>query len=379
MTRIALDGRYIQDHFPGIGRYTYELARCLPPLAPDWEFLLLSDPHAVNTRFGWEALVRWPNMRRIPVEASPFGAQHQWAVPRLLRRHGVALYHSPYFLMPYHLPCPSVVTIHDLIPLRFPQSLPRPHQARLFRLLIRLCTRRATHVIIDSHATLVDLIHDSLALEAQATAIPLGVAAHFAPQSPQDVVAYRARVGLARPYALYLGINKPHKNLATLLRAWAALPATLREKYTLALAGQQDPRYAEGPTLAEALGIAQSVRFMGDIPESDLPLLYSGAACFVFPSLYEGFGLPILEAMACGAPVACSNVSSMPEVASEAALLFDPVDPGDIANALAQLLTDETLRQRLSAAGRVRASMFTWERTAADTLQVYRRLLAQAK
>ncbi len=373
--RIALDGRYIQDHFPGIGRYTYEIARWLPVLAPEAEFLLLRDPCAPNSRFALDEILALPNVGELHVEATPFALRQQWAIAPVLRRNGVALYHSPYYLMPYALPCKTVATIHDLIPLRFPRSLPNPRMAPVYKALIRLCARRADHLIADSASALADLEERGLVAPTGGTRIYLGVEPRFRPQPPEQVARYRQTAGLARPYALYLGINKPHKNLPALLRAWAQLPAPLRDAHALVLAGAQDARYAEGPALADALGLGESVRFLGGVQEADLPLLYAGATCFVFPSLYEGFGLPILEAMACGAPVACSSVSSMPEVAGDAALLFDPAREGEIAAALTDLLTDEPLRRRLAQAGQARARQFTWERTAAETLSVYRRLL----
>lgn len=376
--RIALDCRYIQDHFPGIGRYTFELARRLPTLAPNVEFLLLHNPHASNSRFDLEQVLAAPNVRAVPVSSGCFGLAQQWELPRVLNRLGAALYHSPYYLMPYALPCPAVATIHDLIPARFPQSLPNPALAPVFTALIRLCAWRADHLIVDSDATLADLARARIAARTGATRVYLGAEQDASPQQPDAVARYRARVGLLRPYVLYLGINKPHKNLAALLRAWAHLPTDLREQYDLALAGPQDPRYNEVSTLVDALGLGESVRTLGSIPEADLPLLYAGATGLVFPSLYEGFGLPVLEAMAAGVPVACSNVSSMPEVAGEAALLFDPANESEIATALARLLTDAPLRQRLAEAGRARARTFTWERTAAETLEVYRRLLKDA-
>jgi glycosyltransferase involved in cell wall biosynthesis len=374
--RIALDCRYVQDHFPGIGRYTYELARHLPTLAPESEFLLLTDQEAVNTRFALDVALDRGNVREVRVPASPFVPRQQWTVRRAVAREAADLYHSPYYLMPYALPCRTVATIHDLIPARFPESLPRPRLAPLFNLLIRLCAWRADHLIVDSDATRDDLVHDRIGAPERMTRVHLGVDSRFRPQPVDEVSRYGQRAGLARPYLLYLGINKPHKNLAALLRAWALLPEPLRQEHMLVLAGPQDPRYTKDRVLIELLGIVESVRWIGRVPEEELPLLYAGATGLVFPSLYEGFGLPILEAMACGVPVACSDASSMPEIAGDAALLFDPANVHAMAAALGQLLSDATLRAGLTDRGLARAQAFTWERAAAETLQVYRRVLA---
>lgn len=372
--RLALDCRYIQDHFPGIGRYTYELARHLPALAPESEFLLLTNPGASNTRFALDRIMNRDNVRAVPVPASPFLPRQQWAVRRAVSGYGAELYHSPYYLMPYALPCHMVATIHDLIPLRFPQSLARPRLAPLFNLLTRLCAWRAAHLIVDSDATRDDLVRERISTRDRMTRVHLGVDPQFSPQPTGEVTRYCEQARLTSPYLLYLGSNKPHKNLATLLRAWALVTESLRQEHTLVLAGHRDARYAEERVLVESLGVGESVRWLGSVPEHELPLLYAGAKGFVFPSLYEGFGLPILEAMACGTPVACARASSMPEIAEDAALLFDPAQEREIADALARLLSDAPLRRRLTERGLARAQAFTWERTAAETLAVYRRV-----
>lgn len=376
--RIALDGRYIQDHFPGIGRYTYALAYHLPRLNPEDVFLLLLSPTARNTRFDLKGTSALPNVEPIQVTAAPFSLRQQWEIPQILRRYGADLYHTPYYVIPYVSPCPILVTVHDLIPLHFPQSLPRPRLAILYSLLVRACAHRANHLLVDSAASMRDLEKKLGVPPRKMTCVYLGVDASFSPRPPEMVAAYRSKKGLHKPYVLYVGINKPHKNLPTLLQAWSLLAPSLQRSHTLVLAGPQDPRYLEVRALADRLGISESVRFFGPAPEEELPLLYQGATCFIFPSLYEGFGLPILEAMAMGVPVACSRISSMPEIAGEAAYLFDPHDPQAIANALNTLLTQPDLRQRLTSLGQAQARHFTWERTAKETYAVYRRM-AQGK
>jgi alpha-1,3-rhamnosyl/mannosyltransferase len=177
--------------------------------------------------------------------------------------------------------------------------------------------------------------------------------------------------GLPERYILYLGSNKPHKNLVRLVEAWAVLQP---QPLPLVVAGFWDARYPGPRQHAEELGI-EEVIWLGPVPEQDLPALYTGATLFVFPSLYEGFGLPVLEAMACGTPVACSDSSSLPEVAGDAAILFDSTDVGDMAEAIGLLLGNPDLRQRLAKAGLQRAKRFSWQRTAKETLEVYRHVL----
>jgi alpha-1,3-rhamnosyl/mannosyltransferase len=184
------------------------------------------------------------------------------------------------------------------------------------------------------------------------------------------VEAVRRRYALPERYVLYLGSNKPHKNLIRLIEAWALL-AEYGTRSTLLIAGTWDPRHPEPRLLARRLGL-ENIRWLGPVPEPDIPALYAGATAFVFPSLYEGFGLPVLEAMACGTPVACSNTSSLPEVVGDAALLFDPTDAAGIAEALSRLMHDADLRADLRERTLRQAARFSWERTARATLTVYR-------
>jgi alpha-1,3-rhamnosyl/mannosyltransferase len=191
----------------------------------------------------------------------------------------------------------------------------------------------------------------------------------------------RARLGLPPRYVLYLGMNKPHKNLARLVEAWAqarrqaTTEAAADPSIQMVIAGREDARYPQARQAAERL--AADVRFLGAVAEADMPALYSGATLFVFPSLYEGFGLPVLEAMACGAPVACSTAPSLLEIVGDAALTFDPLDVNEMASVLTRALSDEALRRRLGRQGQAQAAGFTWRRAAAETLLVYRQAAAR--
>jgi alpha-1,3-rhamnosyl/mannosyltransferase len=359
---IVLDARTATDHFPGIGRYVISLARALAQEAPELPPTLLYDPSAPSTRLAL------PDLPRIVCPASPFSLRQQWAVPRALQRVRATLYHSPYYLMPYR-PCVStVLTVYDLIPLLFPQH--STARARLlFRWATMLALRTAHHVIAISEAACSDLLRYFTIPAHKVTVVPLAAEATFRPQPPEAIAAIRARYGLPEHYALYLGSNKPHKNLPRLVEAWSRLTPHV-SRFTLLIAGAWDPRYPEPRQRAEALGL-DSIIWLGPIPEADLPALYSGATLFVFPSLYEGFGLPVLEAMACGVPVVCSNTSSLPEVAGEAAQLVDPLDVEAWAEAIRRLWEDENLRRELREKGLAQAARFSWGRTALETLGVY--------
>lgn len=366
----VIDLRTATPHFPGIGRYAVSLARAVAEQLHTDETLVLLTPPG-----GTWPVVLTPNarVRTIPISASPFSLTQQWELRALLGRlaqERATLYHSLYFLMPYLPGVPTVWTFHDLIPVLF------SHMASLRTRLVfdwatRLALRTAAHKIAVSHAAKADLASHYPVDPAQITVAPHGVDERFHPQPAATTATLRQRLGLPETFVLYLGSNKPHKNLPALVTAYARLPASAPP---LVIAGAWDTRYSEAQDLAATSGIQSNTRFLGPIDDADLPALYAAATAFVFPSHYEGFGLPVLEAMACGTPVACSNVSSLPEVAGDAALVFDPADTVAMAQTIARLLDEPSLRYDLRSRGLAQAARFAWEQTAAITLGVYRKL-----
>jgi glycosyltransferase involved in cell wall biosynthesis len=367
----TFDVRTANPHFPGIGRYVTNLAGALAgQLQPAESLLLLGHPEQA-AQF---AAIGGAAGQFVACDASSFGVEQQWRVPQLLRHRAEKsplLYHSPYYLMPYRPGAPAVLTHYDLIPLHFPAYVTL--RARLiFRIAMRLALRTAQHVVAISEAARRDLLAFFSVAPARVTTTPLAPDPRFRPQPTATIDELRARYALPARFVLYVGINKPHKNLVTLLRAYAQLPVAAPP---LVIAGAWDDRYPEPKQAAAMLDLTARVRFLGPVAEADLPALYAAAAVFVFPSRYEGFGLPVLEAMACGTPVACSNVSSLPEIAGDAALHFDPGDASAIAQAIQRLLEETTLCADLQSRGLMQAARFTWERTAALTLSSYRKLL----
>jgi len=370
--RIVLDARTATDHFPGIGRYVVNLAQAMVPfLGRGQQLTLLRDPTRPPR---WDlTAMEDEQVQVVDVTASSFSLRQQRVIPRLLRHLGADIYHSPYYLMPYCPGVPTVLTVYDLIPLLFPRIVSL--QARLlFRWTMSLALRTASRVLAISQTTRRDLLSHYRLSPQTVTVIPLAADPVFRPAPPAEVERIRRKHALPKDYVLYLGINKPHKNLVRLIDAFSRITHHA-PRITLVIAGAWDSRYPEPRQRVTTLGLEDVVRFLGPVAEADLPALYSGATLFVFPSEYEGFGLPVLEAMACGSPVACSNTSSLPEVAGDAALYFDPADLGAIASALNQALIDSRLRLDLQRRGLARASEFSWERTARETLQVYREIL----
>ena len=366
---IVLDARTANDHFPGIGRYVVNLSQALMRIAPDLDLTLLHNPAAKATR------LTLPALPRIACSTSPFSIQQQWIVPAILRQAQAKFYHSAYYLMPYLPGVPSVVTCYDLIPLIYPEYY--TISQRLICRLAHYLALRATRVILAiSEATKADLVRVFQVDPQQVLVTPLAADASFAPCSRMQIAAVRVKYALPERYVLYLGINKPHKNLARLVQTWRVVNRKSQIPHLkLVIAGQWDERYPEARRLAEELGLKDQVVFAGPVSEADLPALYSGAMLFVFPSLYEGFGLPVLEAMACGTPVVCSNTSSLPEVAGNAALLVEPQDVTALADALSRAANDGELRQAMRQKGMTQAARFSWERTAQETLTAYRHLM----
>jgi len=295
-------------------------------------------------------------------------AGEQAVLPIAAARARVDLVHSMASTAPLWGRFRRVVTVHDLIYARFPEAHAGLRDKGM-RVLVPAAVRRSHRVIADSQSTREDLIELLGVSPERVDVVPLGMGAvRRRPPAPERDVRARFELG-ERSVVLSLSAKRPHKNLLALIGALARIAP--EERPMLVIPGYQTAHELELRGRADALGVADDVRFPTWVSDAELEGLWSIARAFVFPSLYEGFGLPVLEAMARGVPVACSNASSLPEVAGEAALLFDPHDEEAIAEAISRVLTDETLRARLRALGRAQLQRFTWERTARLTLESY--------
>jgi glycosyltransferase involved in cell wall biosynthesis len=273
--------------------------------------------------------------------------------------------------MPYiFLPCRSVVTVHDVFPARFPQYLTSPWAWVGYQVAMRLATSRARHIMADSEYTKRDLGRLFGVPSERVTVVYPGVDPKFHPREPAELEVARQKYDLPPRFVLNVGINKPHKNLPRLIEAYAGARGDLR--CPLVLAGKEDARWPQAHETVARLGLEDCVRFLGDVPEADLPSIYGLASLFVMPSLDEGFGLPLAEAMASGVPCVSSNGGSLPEVAGEAALLFDPRDTTAIGEAMRRVVNDSALAQRLREVGLAQAARFTYATAARQALEVYR-------
>jgi glycosyltransferase involved in cell wall biosynthesis len=361
---VVLDARVAGEHFPGIGRVARELGRALVREAAargDTRVSFLVPAGAA----GEVDPAAFPADRSIACASSPFSPGWGGEVPRTLARVGADVYHSLFYLLPVGVRVPLVLSCMDVIPLLRPETQPAWKRA-LYALSYRRAIARADALVAISESTRRDLVARFGVPAGRVAVVPLAADARFAPAASSEVAGLRGRLGLPGSYLLYVGSNKPHKNLSRLLAAYGAVAAA-RPDVALVVAGAWDPRYDAVRRAAPA-----GVMFLGPVADADLPALYSGALAFAFPSLYEGFGLPVLEAMACGTPVVTSAISSLPEVAGDAALLVDPASTPAIAAALARLCDDGALRTELSRKALARAAEFSWERAARAYLDVYR-------
>ena len=302
----------------------------------------------------------------------------QTGLPRALRAGGAQLLHSAAYAMPAVCALPSVVTVHDLSFFRLPETFPT-RQGAYLRAATRHSARRAAALIAVSDFTRRELIRLLGVDPARVHVVHNGLDASFRRFAPADVATWRAERGLPERYILSVGTLQPRKNLATLLRAYAKLRADWdapEAPPALVVAGGAGWGDTDIAARAAAIGIGEHVHVTGYVPAEDLPWLYNGARMLAFPSRYEGFGLPALEAMACGAPVVASDASSLPEVVGEAGVLVPPEDVGAWAAALATLAQDEARRTEMTERGLERAGAFSWARAANETQAVWRAVIA---
>ncbi|MBW4432818.1 MAG: glycosyltransferase family 4 protein [Pelatocladus maniniholoensis HA4357-MV3] len=299
----------------------------------------------------------------------------QFKLPKISKKLKSQLIFSPIPEAPLYSNSRFVVMFHDLIPLRFPKRF--SPLTPYFRHYIPQVLQQAQHIICNSQATAKDITNFYQIPARKITPIPLAHDVnHFRPfiEQGQGYKEETGNLAFSYPYFLYIGRHDPYKNLNRLIAAFASLPN--HHDYQLWLAGPEDKRYT--PLLqaqVEELGISKQVKFLDYVPYSELPKIISGAIALVFPSLWEGFGFPVLEAMGCGTPVITSNISSLPEVAGDAAILINPYDIREITEAMDKIATDTQLRDRLSVASINRANLFSWEKTGLATAEVLKNLM----
>lgn len=381
--KIGIDARWIFPEITGIGSYTQELIRHLAAVDRNNDYILFFQNTRVRDRtVAYAQLEDAPRMEARIAPFGPFSLQNQLRMPGIIRDAQLDLFHSTNFMLPFSA-CPRdrqgrtacVVTIHDLIPLIFPEHTPRALKSRfhfIYRAVMREVGRRADLIITVSESSRRDILHHMTIPEERRNkviAIHEGVSDRYTPGSPPSG---------ACPTILYVGRLDPYKNVPALIRAFSRALKSGRIQARLKIIGPRDARYPEVERLISEKELHPHIDWPGYVDADELCRAYREATVFVLPSLYEGFGLPVLEAMACGTPVICGNRASLEEVAGDAAILFDPQNEDALAAALESVLTDPARAETLRVKGLHRAAQFSWETTARKTIEAYEQCAVQS-
>lgn len=372
--RIGIDARMYSAEFTGIGRYVYELTKALAEIDSKNEYVLfMNQPEFAK----FEA----PNKRfsKVLVNAKHYTVKEQTTYYRALRKAKLDLMHFTHFNAPILYRKPSIVTIHDLTLSFFPgKKMNSAFYRMAYNSVLKSAVKHAKRVIAVSENTKTDLIEITETPSPKIEVIYEGVCEHFGPRGDKEKIEDVLRkYSISKDFLLYTGVWRGHKNLVNLIKSFAML----REgpegfDLSLVITGEEDPYYPEVKRTVNELGLEHHVIYTGMVPEAELVALYQAAKVYVFPSLYEGFGLPPLEAMRCGTPVVASKTSCIPEICGEAnALFFDPYDPEDMANSVRKVLLDDTLRKELRECGLKHSLKFSWGDMAEKTLRVYEDVL----
>ena len=368
--RIAIDVRKLHDF--GIGTYVRNLVRQLARLDHDTEYVLLCqrDDRGLAGSLG-------ENFRSVSEWSGNYSVSEQLMVPFNLARTRASLFHAPHYVLPPLTPCRSIVTIHDCIHLRFPQYLPNRLAYAYARGQFWTATRRARRILTVSEASKQDILRFFHVPEDKVTVIHNAMDEQFGREPAEEAMLHvRERYQLPERFVMYAGNVKPHKNLERLIDAFMRLRRGGLDDVGLLITGSEVSKYATLRRAVHRYNLHKHVRFLGFQPEDTLAVLYRLADAFVFPSLYEGFGLSPLEAMASGTPVVASNVSSLPEVLGDAAVLVDPYDPESIADGIRRVLENGDLRAELRARGFARARRFSWEQSVRRVREIYTEVAA---
>lgn len=377
---VGLNGAALLSPLTGIGQYTKSLA----------EHLIASGEVDLNIFYlaAWSREIRTQPLRSVtPIKSFiKKVVPHAYLITRALQgrvfhagaqRRRVSVYHEPNFL-PHAFSGPTVITAHDLSWIRFPETHP-PKRVEIMNRLFPPSLARADHVITDARFTRDEIIQEFGVPGDRITSIPLAARSIFRPRSGPECSATLAANSLSyRSFILCVGTLEPRKNLEFVIRSYAQMPDAFRSQWPLVIVGMKGWLTSSLESLMQPMVTSGQVRPLGFTSETDLAALYASARMLVYPSLYEGFGLPPLEAMASGTPVIVSDRSTLPEVVGDAGMLVDPSDEPALRQAMERLTGDSETWNRLSVASLTQASKFSWSRCAAETLAVYRKVLAQA-
>jgi glycosyltransferase involved in cell wall biosynthesis len=369
---IVIDGRMILPEMTGVGRYIIELTHALRDLPGQDTFDVWLQSGLPANHPAWRLEGEHVSVRRLPL--AHMELRQQWILPAELRRTHPDLFHYPHFDLPFGVPGKVIANIHDLKYIARPEFFPQTGRIKQLVMLgmMSFTVRRASRVIAVSENARQDIIRRLGALPEKVRVIYHAVnERYFSLPKPATLDDFCRRYHLDNPYLLFVGERRPHKNISGLIQAFNLFRHISPRPYELIIAGKPYAGYQEPERLVEQLGLNGKVRFVDYIPDEDLPLFYRCAEAFALLSYYEGFGLPVLEALASGTPVVCAGATSLPEVCGQAGLLVDPTNPEQAALALAQVISGGERREELVTRGTTWARQFTWEKCAAQTVELY--------
>lgn len=366
--RIGIDARLVYYSQAGIGQYILHLISGLATIDPKNEYVILQSRKDEST------ILEQPNFRRVSLWTPSHHRLERFSLNVELIRLGLDLLHSPDFIPPHQPSCKSVITVHDLAFMLYPHFLTK-ESARYYG-HIDQAVRWTDHIIAVSHSTKRDVVDHLGVPEDKITVVHEATNPVFRPMD-REIARQRTRdrYGIDGPFVLFVSTIEPRKNVPTLLRAIRQIHECYKEDLRLVLAGGKGWLFEDIFRLISELRLDGRVHLLGQVPNDDLLDLYNAAEMLAHPAFYEGFGLPPLEAMACGLPVIVSNVSSLPEVVGDAALLIDPHNVDELAVAMWRVLNDQDLRQEMRDKGLRQAQRFSWQRAATETLDIYDRVV----
>ena len=366
--KIGIDARELKDgEITGTGRYLSNLLKYAPVIKPDWEYVLFTNRRVLPGNFSLDGL-------RIKFIEEPTAILwDQILLPRNIKRERLDVFFSPYYKAPLLCPCALVISILDILFLKAP-FYNRPGRSlynAYIKNMISVTARKSAAIITISENSKKDLISTLGLPEEKIRIVRLAQEERFKPAGGDSINKVKSKYGLERPYILYVGNLEPHKNVQGLIKAYAGLPEKLMDENRLVIIGKSRHYREALSVMAVKLRLGSKASFLDCVDDDDLPALYSGANLFVFPSFYEGFGLPPLESISCGTPVIYSNAASLPEVIGDAGVMIDPGNIPELSKAMERLLSDARLRAELRESGLKRAALFNARDTAAKMLDIF--------
>jgi len=367
--RIGIDMSSLSDDKTGVGYYAVNLVKAIGKAdSSNMYFLYIREKYFqcfsdLGSNFTRKII---PDSRRYNLPKTQISLAYS------IWKDKLDLFYSPAFFIPFICLCRSVITIHDLTHVVFPEKQMKKHLF-VFNSLLPYSIKRSSRIVADSMNTKKDIIRVFKVPEEKIRVVYAAAGDSFRPIKDEKAIArIKQKYGISSDYILFVGTIEPRKNIISLIQAYSLLKKNKPVDYKLVIVGKKGWMYSEVFNTVKELNLSEEIIFTYYTPEEDMVGLYNGAKVFVYPSLYEGFGLPPLEAMACGVPVITSNVSSLPEVVGDAAIMVNPADINQLAESISRVINDEELRRKMIERGLERARMFSWGKTAKEIIECFK-------